>query len=83
MQMAVDAARLIAAAPALLAACERFLRQYDSVHDGKDGGQTPMLIRAAVALRYDKKPQEINLKPPLVRIGPGGDFTRDWNGGKV
>jgi hypothetical protein len=33
----------------LLVACERYLRQYDSVHHGADKGETPATIRAAVA----------------------------------
>ena len=32
-----------------LEACELYLRQYDSVHHGEDKGETPMVIRAAVA----------------------------------
>lgn len=42
-------ARLIAVAPELLAACKRYLNLYDSAHHGVDKGQTPYLIRKAIA----------------------------------
>jgi len=33
---------------ALLEACNRYLTQYDAVHDGVDVAETPRMIRAAV-----------------------------------
>ena len=41
-------ARITADRAALLKACNRYLTQYDTVHDGVDVGETPRMIRAAV-----------------------------------